>query len=75
MAKKILPVPITKEFEPTLEGLNKICVDRPYNRSELIRRAIKFVVALHNTPANKRKAMADTFIQNLLYKPNKIDST
>jgi len=71
MAKKILPVPITKDFEPTLEDLNKICKVRPYNRSELIRRAIKFIVALHNTPVNKRKAMTDAFIQKLLYKPNK----
>lgn len=71
MAKKILPVPITKDFEPTLEGLNKICKDRPYNRSELIRRAIQFIVALHNTPSNKRKAMTDAFIQKLLYKSNK----
>lgn len=68
MAKKILPVPITPDFESDLETLNKISgPDKNLSRSKIIRNAIRMWLAIHNAPDNEKLKVAKQYIQKSFY--------
>lgn len=76
MAKNIVGFAKTKEFEPVLDDLEELCKDKPYNKSEIMRRGVALLVEILKSPSEKQtqieRALKKAGIQKMFYEPNSL---